>query len=416
VGLRCFYCRRDLQPGRRGRPATNPAHCPWPSECARKALKQQWSDAADRYRSSIKALLGEEQDFRLFRRTTTWIYRHPEISRRYFLGGVSGIILSCLIENSPASPGVREEHDFQLLAQARDTFARGDRAGAAALATSLAALAGSRESGAARRLELGCQELLIDCGERATETNYRGAFDNLENRYKALICGWLELRDFFRAAAAFMLLANHYSNDILFNAAQYAHARDLLAAARHFLDFVPKSDRRRTMLLHQIHVRQLGLALDAGSESQQEKILAGLRDLAERIGTDRVCLETCKAEISYYLSLAKYREAYATKAHDSLQILKLILKRLPAHPAWTHFGLLRPEIEILLATGQQERALPLISDYIDAWRNHYPGFYQLEVLRCYPDVQLPKPAPHIFMEAVVPYLYLEDDLAAVFTQ
>jgi len=200
-GLECPYCsKKQSDPPGPGRVKYHS------DECAHEARYQQWREASNVYYSNKVVPDPELLDRSRLRNTfNRWLRRHEEISRRYFLSGVSPFLLTLYLESWPISFGDRKDADFAELTRIFELFAAGREQSAKDHALALQGKMALEQPNHADYISLACQDVIVDCG-LPVSSSLHAAFECMPRR----VIGWHlddTLRDSLSIAALRMALA-----------------------------------------------------------------------------------------------------------------------------------------------------------------------------------------------------------------
>jgi len=230
-------------------------------------------------------------------------------------------------------------------------------------------------------------ELLRDAGVEGEPS--RPDITSIRRHADAAVALYAEIRDYRNLGKALIASANTCRLD-----EDDRTADRMFRAGYHILnERCSRTDPGIARLLHQVSFWKLRLSAQNLDRCEIRKQLNDLSNLACELGEPSVHLETYREEVG---CLTHELRDY-DKAAERLVEMKELLRGMSFQPSYPAPTLLRPEIELLIKTGEKDAAIHLIeNDYATLYRNnrhlHYYRVLQSWIRKYGLSIQVPSPA------------------------
>jgi hypothetical protein len=406
---RCSICSRVLDEPGRGRWK----YCKPPRDCADKARIHQ----VEKY---LEKFYGKIPDKKAWQRAHKLLQRHG-LTRRNFL---ATLLVSSALEAWPESRSAREERAWETLRNIRASVAVGEDSFLDDEVVALQSLVGqidNHNSSFAKQLDGHCEAIRRDLGG----PTFMRAIKLAENSTHK----WTEQGEYLQAAVSMLIEANLRRIQInrgdeppssadLRKVKQLAHRAYTIAEG---LCWRLSQQRLLSKLVrHQAMRWESRIVTVHAKEPEKAKPeIATLRRLsyeleAEGFDASRVWIDTLAEEVSYFAMLEDFQSAEAR-----LDELRDRAQKLPSNSPYNQLSLLRTEIELLLAKGNESKAIALISVYIAGWLEH-PNVQQKHAIlswakrlgkKCPPVPEFSGDRRPVRMTGILPFFYFDDRFA-----
>jgi hypothetical protein len=391
---RCSFCSRVLEEPGQGRWM----YCKPPRDCADKARIAQVEKNFEKFYAKIP-------DKKAWQRSHKILQRHG-LTRRDFLATLLG---SSALEAWPESRSAREECAWETLqnirasvAVGKDTFLDHEVAALQNLVPQIA----THNSGFARRLDGHCEAIRRDLGG----PTFNRAIKLAENSTRK----WAHQGEYLQTAVSMLIETNLRriqvnlgdeppSSAELRKVKRLAHRAYTIAEG---LCWRSSQQRLLSKLVRHQAMRWESriVTVHAREPEKAKPEIETLRRLsyeleAEGFDASRVWIDTLAEEVSYFTLREDFKSAEAR-----LYELQNRARKLPSNSPYNQLSLLRTEIELLFAEGNDNKAIALIGVYIAGWLEH-PNVQQKHAILSWKK-RLGKKCPlcRSFREMGTPYL------------
>jgi hypothetical protein len=213
---------------------------------------------------------------------------------------------------------------------------------------------------------------------RALEILRDSGLEDPEDRETLLHYAWAAVhifdnqKDWLNLARSLQALANTYR---VFG--DEIHAKQLTRYAWWILSekFGDSEDPRALTVVHHSALFDLRLFRDEIEREKAERKRQHIMELAERVGTPTIWLDTHQELTGYFAR----DQRHADQAHEELRALRELQSRYPRPTTYGAATLLRPEIELCLASGRKtdkEKGVYLIeARYLELYKKDRHAYY-----------------------------------------
>lgn len=407
---RCSFCSRVLDESGQGRWK----YCKPPRDCADKARVLQVEKNLERFNAKIP-------DKKAWQRAHKVLQRRG-LTRRDFL---ATLLVAGALEAWPESRSAREERAWETLRNIRASVAVGEDGfiddEVAALQNLVPQIA-NYNSGFAKQLDGHCEAIRRDLGG----PTFNRAIKLANNSTRK----WAHQGEYLHIAVSLLIEANLRRIQINLgdeppSSAELREVKRLAHGAYTIAEGLCwRSSQQRLLsklVRHQAMRWESRIVTVHAREPEKAKpeieILRRLSYELEAEGFDasRVWIDTLAEEVSYFALLEDFKSAEAR-----LDELRDRAQKLPSNSPYNQLSLLRTEIELLLAKGNETKAIALISVYIAGWLEH-PNVQQKHAIlswakrlgkKCPPVPEFSGDRRPVRMTGILPFFYFDDRFAS----